>query len=400
MKKRLYSGSLLGLNRSTLHMMKANPFIRLFFDEPLDEKRLEEALTKALSDCPYMKLCVKEDEGIFLAAEETDAPFTILKEEPEELNVPENNGHSAAVCCKGNMLGVYVSHALTDGAGIFLFVRSLLDRYFGEEDGVYRGAGKPDYDKDPLETEHPVSDGFQGMQLPDGPFFTIASKKDLAFKDMFVFKTGVAEFRALCKEWNGSVQNTLTVLGMKALSLAYPDNRDYVVARLPVNARKQFGLMNTFQNASLANMRVCASAKELLEDEETDLMQKFSEQIAAQKSFDEIALQYNRWRGVLFAKDREERMQRIVPLLGKDAFLVSSLGRGLVGENYAEHITGVSAGAMMFPLMIYGMEIGDRMFFSAYDAAGNDDYKNALKKVLERRGIDIEELDPATGKTI
>ncbi len=93
-------------------------------------------------------------------------------------------------------------------------------------------------------------------------------------------------------------------------------------------------------------------------------------------------------------------MQRIVPLLGKDAFLVSSLGRGLVGDAYAEHITGVSAGAMMFPLMIYGMEIGDRMFFSVYDAAGNDDYKNALKKVLERRGIDIEELDPATGKTI
>ena len=93
-------------------------------------------------------------------------------------------------------------------------------------------------------------------------------------------------------------------------------------------------------------------------------------------------------------------MKRILPLLGQDTLLASNLGKGLVSDTYAGHITAMIPGAMMFPLMVYGVPWGDRMGFSGYDAIGNGRYKAALRSVLERMGLRVEECDSATGKTI
>lgn len=398
MKQRLYSGSLLGMSQDTRHLAATNPFTRFFLDEPVDGERLSAALEKALSDCPYMRCSVVPEEGIFLAAEENSAPLPLQTKEPTVLNTPENNGHSCAVYYHDNMIGVMVTHALTDGCGFYYFARTLLDHYFGVEEGVYKGASAPDYAKDLLETELPVSPDYKPVSMPEGPFFTIQSPKAPDFSDTFLLQSTYAEFRALCKKLNGSAQNVLTALCIQALSECYPENKAKITARLPINARILMEIPNTFQNASLANMRVVFSADETSDPEA--MAAEIASQCREQNTKDAIAYQCNQWRSVLMAEDHEERMKRIVPLLGQDAVLISNLGRGVVSDSYAEHITAMLPGAMLFPLMVYGVTFGQRMGFSGYDAAGNGRYKKALKNVLERMGLKVEECDPATGKAI
>ena len=399
MNKRLLSGSLLGMSRSTMHSVEANPFLRIYLDAEVDSDRLSGALSQALSECPYMKCTLKAAEGIFLELADNDRPMPLLKGQPEVINCEENNGHSAGVYYKDNIIGVMVSHALTDGVGFFRFARTLLDYYFGEDEGIYRGYGSKDYDTDPMELELKVSDDYMPISLSADKFFTISPAESLSFDDTFILRMEYCDFKALCKSLNSSTQNVLTLLGMKALSEAYPDNEAAVVSRLPVNARNMFGIPDTFQNASLANMRICFRADELSDGKDEELLNGIKDQTSIQNNMDSISYQYIEWRKVLFAKDHGERMRLIVDLMGQDALLISNLGRGLIGEGYSSHVTAVHAGAMMFPLMVYGIVVGEKMFLTGYDA-GDRDYKKALISILNRRDIAVEELDPATGKTV
>ncbi|MCR4590312.1 MAG: hypothetical protein K5668_05785 [Lachnospiraceae bacterium] len=395
MIKRQLSGSLFGLDRAALHRTDSNPFIRVILDRPVDKERMEHALFLALSYCPYIKYSVKEDEGIFLSLEENERPLPLLEEEPVIINSEENNGHSAAVCCRGDMIGVYVAHALTDGCGVFWFVRTLLDRYFGEEEGIYRGASQTDYDSDPMMSLPPLSEDYKKPSLPGGPYLTIPMGKKDGFKGTFLFQAPYRDFKALCKKLNGSAQNVLTLLGIKALSKVFPDNEKTVSARIPINARNYFGIPNSFQNASLANMRVCIPGNELKDTEDEILLEKIAGQCTLQNTMDTVLSQYHDWHGVLFAADREERMKRIIPLAGQDSIMISHLGRGLVADSYEFQIKAAMAGALLFPLMMYSYVVGDRILFYGYDAGKQGEYKEAFRSVLERRGIGIEEFDPA-----
>lgn len=398
MLKRLYAGSLLGLDKSRIYISKMNPFARFFLDEDVDRDRLSEALKKALDDCPYMKYSVVPDEGVFLGLKDNKAPLPLLYEEPEIINCEDNNGHSCTVYAKGNMIGIVVSHTLTDGCGLFWFARTLLDRYFETEEVFYKWAGEDDYDIDPLKEERPLTKGYKSASFPEGSYFSVKDTVEADYSNCFIIKTPYEGFKNLCKEMNGSTQTVLTALSLIALSESYMKDEENVTARIPVNARTAFGIPHTFQNASLANMRVTVSNDDL-RDRET-LVSKIASLSASRNTADEIAYQCNLCRGILYSKSREEMYRLINEYMGQDAIITSNLGKGLVSDSYAGHITAVFAGALMFPLMVYGIPVGDSMGFSGYDATGKGEYKKALKKVLERMGLSLNEIDPATGKTI
>lgn len=398
MLKRLYGGSVLGLDKSRIHIGKMNPFARFFLDEDVDRDRLSEALKKALDDCPYMKYSVVPDEGVFLGLKDNKAPLPLLYEEPEIINCEDNNGHSCTVYAKGNMIGIVVSHTLTDGCGLFWFARTLLDRYFETEEAFYKWAAEDDYDIDPLKKKIPVTEGYKCASFPEGSYFSVKDTVEADYSNCFIIKTPYEGFKNLCKEMNGSTQTVLTALSLIALSESYMKDEENVTARIPLNARTALGIPHTFQNASLANMRVTVSNDDL-RDLKT-LVSKIASLFSSRNTADEIAYQCNLCRGILYSKSREEMYKLINEYMGQDAIITSNLGKGLVSDSYAGHITAVFAGALMFPLMVYGIPVGDSMGFSGYDATGKGEYKKALKKVLERMGLSLNEIDPATGKTI
>ena len=398
MLKRLYAGSVLGLDRSRIHISKMNPFARFFLDEEVDRDRLSDALNKALADCPYMNYSVVQDEGVFLGLKENEVPLPLLYKEPDIINCDENAGHSCAVYAEGNMIGIVVSHVVTDGCGLFWFARTLLDRYFGTEDAFYKWAKEDDHDVDLLKEEIPVSAGYKSIAFPEGSYFSIKDTVEADYSNCFILKTPYAGFRDLCKETGASTQTVLTALSLMALSECYLEDEDNITARIPVNARTIMEVPHTFQNASISNMRITVSSGDL--GDLKALASKITSLSASQNTRDEIAYQCNLCRNLLLSESRDEMIKMISEYLGQDAIITSNLGKGLVSDFYAGHITAIFAGALMFPLMVYGIPLGDSMGFSCYDATGKGEYKKALKTVLERMGLSLNEIDPATGKAV
>ena len=398
MLKRLYAGSVLGLDRSKIHISKMNPFARFFLDEEVDRDRLRSALNKALADCPYMKYSVAADEGVFLGLKENEAPLPLLYKEPDIINCDENAGHSCAVYAEGNMIGIVVSHVVTDGCGLFWFARTLLDRYFETEDVFYKWAEEDDYDVDLLKDEIPVPSEYKKITFPEGSYFSVKDTVEADYSNCFILKTPYAGFRNLCKEIGGSTQTVLTALSLMALSECYLEDEKYITARIPVNARNVMGVPHTFQNASVSNMRITVSNEDL--GDIKTLASKIASLCETQNTKDEIAYQCNLCRSILLSESREEMLKLIKEYIDQDAIVPSNLGKGLVSDSYAGHIKTVFAGALMFPLMVYGIPVGESMGVSCYDATGKGEYKKALKAVLERMGLSINEIDPATGKTV
>ena len=388
---RLYSGSLIGMSEKNRHLVETNPHIRVKLDSPVDEGRLKKALEQTVGDCPFLSYNVVPDEGLFLKLEDNPLPLVLLDHVSQDINTPENNLHSAIVYYTEDSITVAVTHALTDGCGIFWAVRTLLDHYFGMEQGAYHFSDEPCYDRELMAFELPVSEEYREPSMPGGHYLSFQISEDTDERDEFILKIPYAGFKDRCGRWNASGQTTLTILSLKALISAFPGGYDHVSVRMPVNARNLFDAPYTFQNASIANMRIVFDPDEILGDE-TDLAKRTAEGIKKQSGWDPVAWQFNEWRRVLFAEDTGERMKLIGALMGQDAILVSYLGRELAGASYAEHIKGVYAGAAIFPLMVYGSTVGDALYISGFDSCGGRKYKKELIKVLSRYLAEVQEI--------
>jgi hypothetical protein len=227
--------------------------------------------------------------------------------------------------------------------------------------------------------------------MPEGHYLSFQISEDRDERDEFILKIPYAGFKELCGRWNASGQTTLTILSLKALISTFPGGYDHVSVRMPVNARNLFDAPYTFQNASIANMRIIFDPDELNGDEAA-IAKKTADGILEQSGRDPVAWQFNEWRRILYAADTGERMRIIGNLMGKDAILVSYLGRELVGASYAEHVKGVYAGAAMLPLMVYGSTVGDGLYISGFDACGGRKYKKELIKALERYVKEVQEI--------
>jgi hypothetical protein len=389
--QRLYSGSLIGLSEKNRHLVEANPHIRLKLAHPVDEERLKKALEQTVRDCPFLSYNVVPDEGLFLKLEENPLPLVLLDHASKEINTRENHSHSALVYYEGDTITVALTHALTDGNGIFWFARNLLDHYFGMEQGTFRFSEESDYDRELMALELPVSEGYRAPTMPEGRYLCFRLSEDKEEYDEFALKIPYGVFKELCKEWNASNQSALVILSLKALVSAFPDGYDHVCVRMPVNARKLFDAPHTFQNASIANIRIVFDPDELRGDE-AYLVKKTADGISAQSGRDPVAWQFNEWRKVLHTADSGERMGRIAKFIGQDAILVSYLGRELVGTSYAEHVKGLYMGATIFPLMVYGTVIGDDLYLCGFDACGGKKFRRELINVMKRYAFEVQEI--------
>ena len=387
---RLYSGSLIGMSDKNRHLVEANPHIRVKLDSPVEPERLEKALWETAEDCPFLTYNVVKDEGLFLKLEENPLPLVLLDHMSQDINTQENNSHSALVYYTGDSITAAVTHALTDGCGIFWAARTLLDHYFGMEQGTYHFSNEPGYDRELMAMELPVSEDYSISSMPGGNYLCFQMSGDKGERESFTLKIPYAGFKELCGKWNASGQTALTVLSLKALSAAFPKGYDHVSVRMPVNARNLFDAPYTFQNASIANMRIIFDPDELNGDEAA-IAKKTADGILEQSGRNPVAWQFNEWRRVLFAEDTGERMKLIGALMGQDAILVSYLGRELAGASYAEHVKGVYAGAAIFPLMVYGSAVGDALYISGFDSCGGRRYKKELINVLERYVKEVQE---------
>lgn len=105
--------------------------IGIFLREPVQIAALEQAAAMAAVRFPFfaVKLVKQGDKYVF---EHNDAPFVFSKgRRPVRLNSAESAGHLVAFAWENERIFLDTTHFITDGNGVFPFIRTLLYCYFG-----------------------------------------------------------------------------------------------------------------------------------------------------------------------------------------------------------------------------------------------------------------------------
>ncbi len=386
MEKISYSASVFALSSEQINHTKKSQWIRVTLDETVDPEKLQKAVDRAVEVCPYVLYSLEKKEGRLYGHVKHSGTVPVLDHVPEILDAEENNGLLTAVCAMGQKILFLQSHCLTDGNGIFWFVRAVLDFYAGKDKTLYNGASEPDFDRDPLAERLPEAEAAEDPTAP-GKVFS-RPEGEVSFEDENLqYHCSASAFQKLYKSLHCSPQVLLTAIAACAVQEAYPENRDKVSVRIPVNARAVLETPNTFQNSSLVNLRAELPPTLLTEMKTEELLASIAEQMAAQNTKEATLRQLNRWRDLILEQDQTKFYQMIQKMAGSDSMVVSYLGKALIPEEIAPHVTEVREGIRMFPLMLYAVICGEKLEITVRDATGDGKLQQAMAGVLHAFGL-------------
>ncbi|MBQ6133454.1 MAG: non-ribosomal peptide synthetase [Lachnospiraceae bacterium] len=354
--------------------------LSITFDEPLDRKRMSEALSKAAEVCPYMAFSAEKDEKGILYFTKNDSPVRFSEALPDRLGGEETDGHLFCLIPKGNELFFYCHHALTDAAGMIWFIDALLNSYYGSESFIYKGAGKPDACTDLMEKPIPVQRELQSDSLLPKDFFRFPKAAEgkhgqLAYKKTFPKR----RFEMFMAERNCTETAALWTIVLSAVQRAYPENDRPIVGRSPVDVRKLFGVKNTFQNASLSQIIIKADPKEI--NDTDSLIDSLHSSIAKQTNHDDLAFYINAYAKFLRDGDKEHLSDLLAVFTLP--FCISYLGE-VIPKAAAAHVKAVDLRMdSSIPFMAYLVVVGGECQLSVNQGFEDTAYSEALSAVIE-----------------
>ncbi len=381
-----YSASVFALDPRQINDAKKSQWIRITMDVPIDVANMQKAVDRACEACPYVMYSLEKKEGRLYGHVQHPGTLKVLDHIPEKLDEEENQGLLTAVCVIGSTVTFMQSHCLTDGNGIFWFVRAVLDFYAGNDKTLYNGATAPDFNKDPLAERWPEADGAEGQAAPATVFSR--PEAEMPFEDENLQYHASAEaFQKLYKSLHCSPQVLLTAIAARAVQEAYPENADMISVRIPVNARAALETPNTFQNSSLVNLRAELSPTLLQEEKTEELLTAIAEQMGTQNTKEDTIYQLNQWRDLILETDQTRFYQMIQKMAGSDSMVVSYLGKFLVPDEIAPHVMEIKEGIRLFPLMLYAVICGEKLEITVRDATGDRKLQQAMENVLSAFGL-------------
>ena len=381
-----YSASVFALDARQINDAKKSQWIQVTLDAPVDREKLQKAVDQSVKACPYVLYSLEKKEGRLYGHVKHSGTVPVLDHVPEKLDTEENNGLLTAVCAQGNTVTFLQSHCLTDGNGIFWFVRAVLDFYAGNEKTLYNGATEPDFNRDPLAERLSEADTTEETAPPAKVFSR--PETEMSFEEENLQYHASAEaFQKLYKSLHCSPQILLTAIAARAVQEAYPENTDTVSVRIPVNARAALETPNTFQNSSLVNLRAELSPAILQGTKTEELLASIAEQMAAQNTKEATFHQLNLWRDLLLETDQALFYQKIQKMAGSDSMVVSYLGKALIPDEIAPYVTEIKEGIRMFPLMLYAVICGEKLEITVRDATGDGKMEQAMQDMLHGFGL-------------
>ena len=223
--------------------------------EPVDPQLLAEAIRKAAVRFPYFAVkAVRKDEEYVL--EPNSEPFVISPNGGTvTLGTAESNHHLFAFAWDGCRFHADASHFVTDGNGLFPFLKSIL--YY------YLSAAHPEADFDPQQfarQEDPVpekeadDDPYPDEPLPEQPIGEITRPAVVFLPEdqpqgyehqnewtSFRFTVPQKELMGFVSSIDGSPASFIATLICKAIADVHPDNRLPIVCGMQHQFRKALG---------------------------------------------------------------------------------------------------------------------------------------------------------------
>lgn len=228
---------------------------RIAMTEPIRPDALRAAADSAITRYPYFSVrLVREGEGYALAS--NDAPLAIT---PGGRAIPlggvESGGHLFALAYDGNLLYVDTTHFLTDGNGMFPFIKTLLYCYLHilhpEDMFDTAGIALPGSEIPPAEAE---DDPFPDQPYPEEPLGAVKRpEKVFLLEDQpagYESRDQWTSFRARIRQKemmryastvDGSPATFIASIMYRAIDETHPDNRLPIVCGMQHQYRKALG---------------------------------------------------------------------------------------------------------------------------------------------------------------
>lgn len=205
---------------------------------------LQKALNKTIEECPSYKL--KLGAGLFWNYLELNNKKIIIQEENEipceHINFKKNNDYLFKVTYYKNKINLDVFHALTDGAGAGILLKSLVNNYliikyklpndikYENEINNYEDQYLKYYDPKLKEIGKPK----KAYQLPGIP-----NKK---INNTYHYIVSVKEIKKICKKYSVTITEYLTAVYIYSIynSLYNKKSKKEIVISIPINLRKIF----------------------------------------------------------------------------------------------------------------------------------------------------------------
>lgn len=364
--------------------------INICFDEDISETHLKEALSKTLKIYPLVSA------GVYLSDEtswfvENERPLRILHQKQCVRPGSEKlNGHWICINYDGAQLYVALSHAITDGTGMFWFVKTLCYYYcclkyrkeFTPQDiRILPGGTYPDDEADywgaDFSDVKPISAADyekKGYILPEH-----RSKEEQ--RNIYV-KLSIPEyeFMKFVKENAASPSVMIFVLLAMAVYEARPEAKQPIIGRLTVDARKGLALEHTFLNCSLG-AHLSADRQTLLDMKLSELCAKMRKSLKQQTT-----PEYLRW----LAKELI-REKAFLPDV-KPTVSISYMGKITFGE-YEKHIRSFLMIEEEYHKLNAFVYDGD-FHLILHFGNGSEIYGAAMAEILKRNGISVHQGKP------
>lgn len=218
--------------------------------EPVDGVILQDTVERLRSRFPYfyVKAAPREND---LAVEDNPLPMTVRNTwAPIKLNSEESNFHLAAWKYEGNRLAFEISHSLSDGAGVFPYIKSALFLYLSSKLGIdfdRTGVRLPG-DSIPLsETGNPFAGlDIDGVEAPlytkkhTSDFYRLNDGKDSEPRISYI-KVPEDKMMQCCRKHDGSVNAFLSVILARAVRRYDPESEKTISVSVAIDHKAMLG---------------------------------------------------------------------------------------------------------------------------------------------------------------
>ena len=347
--------------------------------EKVNLERLQAAVDKAVEVCPYAAFDISKRDGI-VYFQKNNLPLIVGNF--EEFGTAENNHHYVTVHCEDKKIILRVSHILTDGFGVTCFLQAVTDFYCGKEKTFYEGADKVDFAADLMSQELPLPDDYapksyavENHFLP--PEINSADGKTYEYSIEMPTKT----FNALCKKYRVSAQVAVSILLARAVQMAHHDNDKIISVHGSVNTRAPLRVPNTFQNASIPHIFLNFEPRYLNSNLTAKDLGNIKADFSDQYSYENLAAFTNWIRKFFTIKNPAERAEMVKSFKTQTDFFANYMGK-VLADDIISHVESFKQEIYAsYPLMMYTLEIGDKIILQVIQSFESKIYVENLLKI-------------------
>ncbi len=224
--------------------------------EPIDGEILTDVVRDLSVRFPYFYVkAVVRDNDVY--PEPNPLPMTVRNTwEPINFNSPESNHHLAAWKYEGSRMAFEISHSLTDGAGVFPYIKSALYLYLSRKTGESldpAGIRLPGDAIPKSETDNPFAD--LDIDAAEEPLYTKATVDDFyrvkvegdPAPQIHHIRLDESQLIGYCRDFDGSPNAMIAVMLTRAARRYDPDNEKTVSVSVAIDHKAMLGVRDNYR---------------------------------------------------------------------------------------------------------------------------------------------------------